>query len=106
MKVYNKLVRDNIPQIIKDAGKKCKVTILDDERYLIELKKKVIEEAKELTETKNRIETIEELSDIFEVLDVILTKEKISMEEISATRMEKNNVKGTFEQKIFLKSVE
>jgi len=106
MKIYNKLVRDNIPQIIKDAGKKCKVSILDDEKYLIELKRKVIEEAQELTETKNRLETIEELADIFEVLDVILAKEKISMEEILATRIEKNNDKGAFEQKIFLKSVE
>ena len=32
-----KLVRDKIPQIIKDAGKKPITEILDQERYLLEL---------------------------------------------------------------------
>ena len=41
MRVYNKLVRDNIPKIIADNGEKANTYILDDEQYIIELKKKL-----------------------------------------------------------------
>ena len=34
MKVYNKLVRDKIPEIIEEDGKTCKTRILSDEEYI------------------------------------------------------------------------
>lgn len=40
MPVYNKLVRDRIPEIINNDGKNCTTKILDDETYVKELKKK------------------------------------------------------------------
>ena len=43
--VYNKLIRDNIPEIIVASGKECDVRILSDEEYIIKLKGKMIEEA-------------------------------------------------------------
>ena len=33
-KVYNKLVRDRIPEIIESDGKTCATEILSDDRYL------------------------------------------------------------------------
>jgi len=33
MKIYNKLVRDKIPQIITEHGKQCEVKILPEEEY-------------------------------------------------------------------------
>ena len=45
-KTYNKLVRDNIPNIIdSQKGRKANWRILDNEQYLQELNKKLIEEA-------------------------------------------------------------
>ena len=41
MPVYNKLVRDRIPEIIHNSGKNCTIEILDDEKYVLELKKKL-----------------------------------------------------------------
>ncbi|HCC04900.1 TPA: phosphoribosyl-ATP pyrophosphohydrolase, partial [Patescibacteria group bacterium] len=42
---YNKLVWDNVPDLIKEKGKECEVRTLDDEEFEIELMKKVEEEA-------------------------------------------------------------
>jgi predicted house-cleaning noncanonical NTP pyrophosphatase (MazG superfamily) len=41
MPIHNKLVRDKIPQIIQDAGKKPITKILNEEEYVSELRKKV-----------------------------------------------------------------
>nr|WP_249275076.1 hypothetical protein [Terribacillus saccharophilus] len=46
MPIYNKLVRDNIPAIIQQAGKVPKTTVLDQDRYVEELKVKLLEESK------------------------------------------------------------
>ncbi|MDQ0216130.1 putative house-cleaning noncanonical NTP pyrophosphatase (MazG superfamily) [Oikeobacillus pervagus] len=40
MPIYNKLVRDYIPEIIQRQGKVCKTRILNKEEYITELKKK------------------------------------------------------------------
>ena len=42
--IYNKLVRDNIPEIIEASGKTCEMEILSDEEYLQMLDKKLDEE--------------------------------------------------------------
>ena len=42
MKVYNKLVRDNIPEIMVSKGCKPVTRILNDEEYLSELNKKLM----------------------------------------------------------------
>lgn len=44
MTIYNKLVRDKIPEIIKSSGKKAYYHILKEEEYLLELDKKLNEE--------------------------------------------------------------
>ena len=41
LKKYNKLVRDKIPEIIENDGRKAKVRILSDEEYIAELYKKL-----------------------------------------------------------------
>ena len=40
MKIYNKLVRDRIPEIIERNNEVCHTRILTEEEYLIELNKK------------------------------------------------------------------
>ena len=66
---YNKLVRDKIPEEIdSEIGRKCKYRILDDEEYLKELNRKVIEEANDFIEENS----IEELGDLMEVINVII----------------------------------
>ncbi len=47
MPTYNKLVRDKIPEIIVATGKGCNTTILANDEYVKELKKKCYEELDE-----------------------------------------------------------
>lgn len=46
MPKYNKLVRDQIPKIIEETGKKFSTRILDDNEYIKELKKKASKSCK------------------------------------------------------------
>ena len=41
MKVYNKLVRDKIPEIIEADGKVCRTHILSNEEYIAALEAKL-----------------------------------------------------------------
>lgn len=98
MKVYNKLVRDNIPEIMVNKGCRPVTRILDDEEYLTELNKKLLEEVNEYLEDNN----IEELADIKEVFMSILKFKGISDEELEKVRVDKANKRGSFNDKIFL----
>ena len=51
MKIYNKLVRNNIPTIIEKDNKKAITRILDDQEYLFELNEKLKEELTEYLES-------------------------------------------------------
>ena len=64
MPIYNKLVRDNIPAIIKASGKSCTTRTLSQNELLKALKEKLNEECQEFDECEN----LEELADICEVL--------------------------------------
>lgn len=102
MKVYNKLVRDKIPEIMVSNGAKPVTKILDDNSYISELNKKLLEEVKEYLEDGN----IEELADIEEVLLAILTFKNVSFEEFENIRKEKVLKRGAFTKRIFLEKEE
>lgn len=51
MPIYNKLVRDNILEIIKAEGLSYKARILTPDELLVEVKAKMIEEAHEFMAT-------------------------------------------------------
>lgn len=101
MKVYNKLVRDKIPEIIAKDNRKPITTILNNKDYLIELNRKIQEEVKEYLESNS----IEELADIVEVIYGILEVKNISIEEFENVRKSKIQKRGAFKEKIFLEKV-
>lgn len=101
--IYNKLVRDKIPeQINKIIGRKANYRILNDREYLKELDKKLFEEAHEFVEEHS----VEELADLTEVIFAIMKVNNISIEDIENARKSKNNIKGSFNKKIYLIDVE
>ena len=101
--IYNKLVRDLIPDIIKNNGKNETplVRILDDAEFLKQLNIKLQEEVNEyLTD-----QSIDELADIMEVIRSIIQAKKISFRELEKVRINKKRSRGGFRKKLFLESV-
>ncbi|MDU1912374.1 nucleoside triphosphate pyrophosphohydrolase [Fusobacterium sp.] len=99
--VYNKLVRDNILEIIADNRQECKYHIATDDEYKIKLLEKLQEEVQEFIETKN----IEEMSDIFEVIENIIAAFELNKEAILKIKEKKAEKRGKFNKKIILESV-
>ena len=99
--IYNKLVRDKIPEIIEASGKTCETEILSDEEYLQMLDKKLDEELAEYHQEQN----IEELADLLEVLYATVKAKGYSIEDLEQVRIEKQKARGGFDKKILLKSV-
>lgn len=98
---YNKLVRDNIPEIIESEGNTPIMRVLDMEDYKICLFEKLKEEVFEFQAD----ESIEELSDVLEVIDALKAVLKYSddlIEEVKAQKAKKN---GKFQKRLFLEKV-
>lgn len=106
MITYNKLIRDIIPSIIEKDNKSCVVSILDDEQFYLELKKKLIEEATEVLAAKTREELIGEIADMYEIIDKL--KEIYSIDDVEVSKVQKIKAEknGKFEKKLFLVSVD
>ncbi len=101
-KTFNKLVRDNIPDKIKNNGEKAIIRILSDEEYKLELYRKLIEEANEVINASTKEELIEELADLNEVLNSILKTNGITENEVKNIANQKRKTRGGFDKKIFL----
>lgn len=99
MKVYDKLVRDRIPEIIEASGNKCEIEVVSDKVALEYLYKKLNEEVGELLEDKN----LDEIADCLEVLFAIGAKYGYSEDEVLGRRNEKNLERGGFSNNIVLK---
>ena len=97
-KKYNKVVRDKIPEIIAESGKKFNLKQLDDESFLAELEKKLIEEVNEYTESKD----VEELADLLEVIYRISELRGVSSDELDEIRKDKAEKRGKFDSNLFL----
>lgn len=103
-RIYNKLVRDKIPNIIKEKNETPVVKVLTDEEYKKELEKKLYEEYQEVLEA-NGEEKVEELADMLELIRAIAKLENKTLEDVIEVANKKVDKRGGFEDKIFLKKV-
>ena len=100
-KVYNKLVRDKIPEIIEKSGRTCTVDTLTEEKYIAMLDAKLTEELAEYQESKS----LEELADLLEVMGAVVKARGYSWDELTKVRKKKHEERGGFEKKVLLKQV-
>jgi predicted house-cleaning noncanonical NTP pyrophosphatase (MazG superfamily) len=102
MKIFhNKLVRDSIPKIIEDDGKKCVYRKLERVELNNALVAKLSEEGSEFLDAVN----LEELADILEVVHALIEVNNFSHEDVEKIRMMKQELRGAFFQGIFLEYV-
>ena len=99
--VYEKLVRDLIPDIIEAQGEKPNIRILDDAEYRDCLSSKLDEEVHEFHKDNN----LEELADILEVV-YALAEINGGREELERIYAKKHEARGGFSKRIFLISKE
>ena len=99
--VYNKLVRDKIPEIIEVDGKTCEIEILSDDEYIKMVDAKLDEELAEYHKDQN----LEELADLLEVIHAATVARGYSIDELENLRAKKAEKRGGFNEKIFLKKV-
>lgn len=100
-KIYNKLVRDRIPEIIEKDGKTCICETLSQEQYIAMLDAKLNEELAEYQESKS----LEELADLLEVMGAVVKARGYTWEQLTAIRKKKLEDRGGFEKRILLKEV-
>jgi predicted house-cleaning noncanonical NTP pyrophosphatase (MazG superfamily) len=98
-KLFDKLVRDRIPEIINKKGKTCKFRVADQVEYREKLKEKLLEESLEFIDDP----CIEELADIQEVIDAL--QEEYAWTNLKAKKKFKKITRGAFKQKIILEEV-
>ena len=96
--IYNKAVRDRIPEIIRKSGYGCNIESLPDNRFLPKLEEKLSEELEEYLESRS----IEELADILEVVYRIAEIKGISRNDLESVRLKKAKERGGFFKNLFL----
>ncbi|EYT53302.1 nucleoside triphosphate pyrophosphohydrolase [Kocuria sp. UCD-OTCP] len=98
-----KLVRDLIPEIIRQNGGEPVTWQLPEEEILGALTSKLLEEAEEFRAAEPH-EQLEEAADVYEVLRAMATTMGVSMEEIASRAQQKRADRGGFDQRIWLES--
>lgn len=103
--VYNKLVRDNIPEIIKcNNDGEAVIRILSNEEYKKALEDKLYEEYQEVLESSGE-DRVEELADMLEVMISLAKIEKANLEKIIEIAKKKKAKRGGFDKKLYLEKV-
>jgi predicted house-cleaning noncanonical NTP pyrophosphatase (MazG superfamily) len=102
IKKYNKLIRDRILEIIKEAGERPHWRILNKREYLQEIKKKISEEANELIAARSKKEIINEIVDVQELIDVLLCQLDLKKSAVKKQQKIKNKKRGGFKKRLFL----
>ena len=102
---YNKLVRDQIPDIIAATGSRPSTRVLDHASYKGALRSKLLEEAQEAVAAADE-QLAAELADVLEVLRALATAHDMKWEDIELHANRKRAERGGFDHRIFLEHVD
>jgi predicted house-cleaning noncanonical NTP pyrophosphatase (MazG superfamily) len=104
--VLSKLVRDKIPKIILNSGR---IPVYRQEPRLVQkfalVEAKILEEVEELFAVETTEGLIEELADVYEILNTYVELSGISHKDISIKMFEKGTKNGVFNDFIVLENV-
>ena len=91
--IVGKLVRDQIPEIMRREGRHPEVEQINGDRLRTALKDKLIEEADELQHAED---ITEELADVLEVIEALITAYNLDPERVNTIKTDKKNNRGGF----------
>ena len=98
MQIYNKLVRDKIPDRILAKGEECLFHVATDEEYREKLPEKFLEEWREYLESKSS----DELADILEVVEALGLLNGETFEALLERKRIRQEERGAFAKHIIL----
>ena len=101
MKNYDKLVRDKIPKIIKESGKKCKTRKMKPAEVQDYFQAKILEELEELFENP----CAEEMGDVMEAVDCLRKALQLPIKDVIDVKHKKRDERGSFQKGIILLEV-
>ena len=93
-----KLVRDRIPDIIRENGESPTVRSATEKEMDLLLREKLVEESSEYLSSGS----IEEIADVLEVVHEILSRRGVSFEDVERIRLQKKRHRGGFEKGLVL----
>lgn len=94
----SKLVRDRIPEIIRNQGGSPRVESLASHELERFVDQKILEEAGELSDAETDADVLEEAADLIEILMKKLTMRELSMEDVELARQKKLDKRGGFDE--------
>lgn len=100
-----KLIRDGLPQMMRDQGLSVFCHRLDDAAFLAALKAKLLEEAQEVA-SAGPDDLVEELADVLEVIATLIAAAGLSPGDVEAARQAKRAERGGFDGRIYNSAVE
>ena len=103
-KIYRKLIRDRIPEIIRANGSICEIDVMDEQSYRVALSQKLIEEALEAAAAASERDLVTELADLYEVVDALMACYHISPTQVHREQIQRRTIRGGFSQRIRLLS--
>jgi predicted house-cleaning noncanonical NTP pyrophosphatase (MazG superfamily) len=101
-RIYDKLVRDRIPEIIRQSGSTCGAEIFeDDDAFRRALFDKLVEEAREAA-TASDEDLPAELADLQEVIDTLVEASGLSHATVRALQDQRRADRGGFARRLRL----
>lgn len=104
--IYNKLVRDNMPHVIREDGHRAAFRTLSETEFRHELKRKLAEEVGEYLEGDD----VAELADVFAIVRELakfhFPETEWALSKLAGENSRKAEERGNFDQRLFLLYVE
>ena len=101
-----KLVRDKIPDLIRESGRVPRVTTLSTRAYREALMEKLREEVAELAAEQTREAVLAEAADVLEVLAAIAADHGATLDTIVDVARRKREERGGFDMRLWLDGVD
>ena len=98
---YNKLVRDNIPTIIKENGEEPIYHTLNDNEYWLALLKKDSEELQEVKDATSKDEVLKELGDKLELIRAMAEYQGFTLDDVIKKQIRRKKQAEDFKRDYF-----